>query len=103
LKKTDIKIEKQVARWDLYAKIAPTIFLVVGGISLAIGITSFDTLFNIGMTLFAFTAVTWWFWTIITVKYIIETMSSATTNLLEVKQDLKDIRESIAEEQNGTT
>ena len=103
MKKTDIKIEKQVARWDLYAKIAPTIFLVVGGISLAIGITSFDTLFNIGMILFAFTAVTWWFWTIITVKYIIETMSSATTNLLEVKQDLKDIRESIAEEQNGTT
>jgi hypothetical protein len=99
----DKKIEQQVARWDLYAKIAPTIFLVVGGISLAIGITSFDTLFNIGMILFAFTAVTWWFWTIITVKYIIETMSSATTNLLEVKQDLKDIRESIAEEQNGTT
>jgi cell division protein FtsL len=55
------------------------------------------------MVLFAFTAVTWWFWTIITVKYIITTMSSATTNLLEVKQDLKDIRESIAEEQNGTT
>ena len=101
MKKTDIKIEKQVARWDLYAKIAPTIFLVVGGISLAIGITSFDTLFNIGMILFAFTAVTWWFWTIITVKYIIETMSSATTNLLEVKQDLKDIRKTLEEEQNG--
>jgi hypothetical protein len=101
LKKTDIKIEKQVARWDLYAKIAPTIFLVVGGISLAIGITSFDTLFNIGMILFAFTAVTWWFWTIITVKYIITTMSSATTNLLEVKQDLKDIRKTLEEEQNG--
>ena len=101
MKKTDIKIEKQVARWDLYAKIAPTIFLVVGGISLAIGITSFDTLFNIGMILFAFTAVTWWFWTIITVKYIIRTMSSATTNLLEVKQDLKDIRKTLEEEQNG--
>ena len=101
MKKTDIKIEKQVARWDLYAKIAPTIFLVVGGISLAIGITSFDTLFNIGMILFAFTAVTWWFWTIITVKYIITTMSSATTNLLEVKQDLKDIRKTLEEEQNG--
>ena len=101
MKKTDIKIEKQVARWDLYAKIAPTIFLVVGGISLAIGITSFDTLFNIGMILFAFTAVTWWFWTIITVKYIIRTMSSATTNLIEVKQDLKDIRKSLEEERSG--
>jgi hypothetical protein len=98
LKKTDIKIEKQVARWDLYAKIAPTIFLVVGGISLTIGITSFDTLFNIGMVLFAFTAVTWWFWTIITVKYIITTMSSATSNLREVKQDLKDIREEMRSE-----
>ena len=101
MKKTDIKIEKQVARWDLYAKIAPTIFLVTGGISLTIGITSFDTLFNIGMILFAFTAVTWWFWTIITVKYIIRTMSSATTNLIEVKQDLKDIRKSLEEERNG--
>jgi len=103
LKKTDIKIEKQVARWDIYAKVAPTIFLVVGGISLAIGITSFDTLFNIGMILFAFTAVTWWFWTIITVKYIIKTMSSATTNLLEVKADLKDIRKVLEEEQNDPT
>lgn len=96
----DNKIKQQVARWDLYAKIAPTIFLVLSSISLAIGITSFDTLFNIGMILFAFTAVTWWFWTIITVKYIITTMSSATSNLQEVKQDLKDIRKVLEEEQN---
>jgi hypothetical protein len=50
------------------------------------------------MVLFAFTAVTWWFWTIITVKYIITTMSSATSNLREVKQDLKDIREEMRSE-----
>ena len=94
------KIERQVHRWGIYAKVAPTIFLVVGGISLTIGITSFDTLCNIGMILFAFTAVTWWFWTIITVKYIIKTMSSATTNLIEAKQDLRDIRKTLEEEQN---
>ena len=96
----DKKIEQQVARWDLSAKIAPTIFLVTGAISLTIGITSFDTLFNIGMILFAFTAVTWWFWTIITVKYIIKTMSSATSNLNEVKQDLHDIRKALKKEQH---
>jgi hypothetical protein len=28
-------------------------------------------------------------------------MSSATTNLIEVKQDLKDIRKSLEEERNG--
>lgn len=94
------EIEKQVHRWDIYAKVAPTIFLLVSAVSLTIGVTSFDTLFNIGMVLFAFTAVTWWFWTIITVKYIIQTMSSATSNLQEVKQDLKDIREEIKGESN---
>jgi len=94
------EIEKQVHRWDIYAKVAPTIFLLVSAVSLTIGITSFDTLFNIGMVLFAFTAVTWWFWTIITVKYIIKIMSSATSNLQEVKQDLKDIREEIKGESN---
>lgn len=94
------KIEKQVARWDLYAKIAPTIFLVVSTVSVTYGVTSFDTLFNIGMIIFAFTAVTWWFWTIITIKYIIKTMSSATQNLTEVKQDLKDIRKEFVDESN---
>jgi len=86
------KIEKQVARWDLYAKIAPTFFLIASAISLTYGITSFDTLFNIGMIIFAFTAVTWWFWTIITIQHIIKLMSSATNDLQEVKDDLKRIR-----------
>ena len=91
-------IEKQVARWDLYAKITPTIFLVAAAISLTYGITSFDTLFNIGMIVFAFTAVTWWFWTIITVKYIIKLMSNATQDLTDVKQDLKEIREEFVDD-----
>lgn len=91
-------IEKQVARWDLYAKIAPTLFLVAAAISLTYGITSFDTLFNIGMVLFAFTAVTWWFWTIITIRYIIKLMSGATQDLIDVKQDLKEIREEFVDD-----
>ena len=93
-------IEKQVARWDLYAKIAPTLFLVAAAMSLTYGITSFDTLFNIGMIVFALTAVTWWFWTIITVRYIIRLMSSTTQDLIDVKQDLKEIREEFVDDSN---
>lgn len=96
--KNNNNIEKQVARWDLYAKITPTIFLVAATISLTYGITSFDTLFNIGMIVFALTAVTWWFWTIITVKYIIKLMSNATQDLTDVKQDLKEIREEFVDD-----
>ena len=91
-------IEKQVARWDLYAKIAPTLFLVAAAMSLTYGITSFDTLFNIGMIVFALTAVTWWFWTIITIRYIIKTMSAATEDLVDVKQDLREIREEFVDD-----
>lgn len=94
------RIEKQVARWDLYAKIAPTFFLVAAAISLTYGITSFNTLFNVGMILFAFTAVTWWFWTIITIRYIIKLMSSTTQDLVDVKQDLKEIREEFVDDSN---
>lgn len=95
-----VKIEKQVARWDLYAKIAPTFFLVAAALSLTYGITSFDTLFNIGMIVFALTAVTWWFWTIITIRYIIKLMSSATQDLVDVKQDLKEIRKEFVDDSN---
>ena len=100
MNKSSTKIEKQVARWDLYAKITPTFFLTAGALSLAYGITSFDTLFNIGMVLFAFTAVTWWFWTIITIRYIIKLMSSATQDLIDVKQDLKEIRKEYIDDSN---
>ena len=68
--------------------------------SLTYGITSFDTLFNIGMIVFALTAVTWWFWTIITVRYIIRLMSSTTQDLIDVKQDLKEIREEFVDDSN---
>ena len=98
--KNEHNIEKQVARWDLYAKIFPTFFLVAAAISLIYGVTSFDTLFNIGMILFAFTAVTWWFWTIFTIRYIIRIMSSATQDLVDVKQDLKEIREEFRNDSN---
>ena len=91
-------IEKQVDRWDLYAKITPTVFLILCAISLSYRITSFNTLFNIGMIGFAFTAVVWWFWTIITVRHIIKLMSTATTDLDDVKQDLKEIKEELKNE-----
>jgi hypothetical protein len=98
--KNAVKIEKQVARWDLYAKITPTVFLTAAATSLAYGITSFDTLFNIGMIVFALTAVVWWFWTIFTIRYIIRLMSSATQDLVDVKQDLKEIRKEYQNDSN---
>jgi len=98
------KIEKQVERWDLFAKIAPTIFLVVCFVMLAIGSISFETVFVVGMILFSVTAVVWWFWTIFSIRHLVRTLRRASTGLLDVTGELKeakkDLRKYLDEENN---
>ena len=94
------RVEKQVERWDLYARVAPTVFLIISAICISFGIIDFSAAFFIGIGLFAVTAVTWWFWTIFTVRYIIRLMSSATQDLVDVKQDLKEIRKEYQNDSN---
>ena len=93
------KIERQVERWDLFAKLAPTVFLIICFAFLAMG-AGFETLFNVGMIAFAVTAVTWWFWTIFSIRYLVQLFRRATLNLIEtgaelkiIKQEYKDLRD----------
>jgi|TARA_B110000977_G_C10909207_1_gene428539 hypothetical protein len=91
------RVEQQVERWDLYARIAPTVFLVISALCISFGIIDFNAAFFIGIGLFAVTAVTWWFWTIYTIKHLVNTLNRASTNLLEVREEFtainKDIRD----------
>ena len=60
-KMDDKQIEKQVERWDLFARIVPAVFLVVcGGLILA-GIIDYKQAFRAAVVVTAVTAVTWWF------------------------------------------
>mgnify|MGYP003643599719 CR=1 FL=1 len=95
---TSKHIEHQVARWDIFAKIAPTFFLIISALLLSWGTLTFQTLFNIGMILFAFTAVTWWFWTIYTVRFVIRSYSIAVQSLIEVKTELRDVQQDLRKE-----
>tara|TARA_R110000823_G_C15771603_1_gene484103 strand:- start:471 stop:785 length:315 start_codon:yes stop_codon:yes gene_type:complete len=96
------RVEKQVERWDLYARVAPTVFLIISAICISFGIIDFNAAFFIGIGLFAVTAVTWWFWTIFTIKHLVYTLNRASKNLLEVREefrsinsDLKDFKDDI--------
>lgn len=86
------QIEKQVERWDLFAKLAPTLFLFVCFILLATGITQFEILFIIGMTMFALTAVTWWFWTIFSIRHLVKLFYKSTKDLIETGDELRAIK-----------
>ena len=100
--KTDPKtveesVIRQVERWDTYARLAPTCFLIISALCISFGIIDFNAVFFIGIGLFAVTAVTWWFWTIYTIKHLVNTLNRASTNLLEVREEFtainKDIRD----------
>jgi len=90
-------IVKQVERWDLYARLAPTIFLASCMILIALDVINFSLAFYIGIGLFATTAVTWWFWTIYTIKHLVDTLNTASDGLREVRDEFRKINQDIRE------
>ena len=89
------QIEKQVERWDLYARVMPTVFLVACSGLVFTGYTDFETAFYVGLSLFAGTAVTCWFWTIYTIRQLVKTLNRASKNLQEVREEFKSVAKDI--------
>ena len=89
------KIEKQVERWDVFARVIPTVFLVACSGLIFTGIINFEQAFWIGLALFAVTAVTWWFWTIYTIRQLVKTLNRASKNLAEVRAEFKSVAQDI--------
>ena len=89
------QIAEQVERWDVYARITPTVFLLASILLIVFEIIDFETAFYVGIVGFAVTAVVWWWWSIFTVKYLITTLNRASKNLQEVNQEVKEITQEI--------
>lgn len=98
---TEKDIEKQVERWDLFARLVPTVYLIVAGCFLLFGIIDFKTVFWVGVAGFAFTAVSWWFWTIFTIRKLVYTLHRATADLGEVRNEFQDINKEIEKLRNN--
>jgi len=89
------KIERQVGQWDIYARIMPTLFLLVAITLVWSGYIDFAQAFWLGLGLFSITAVTWWFWTIFTIRLLVRTLHRASKNLGEVREEFKDIAKEV--------
>ena len=83
------QIAQQVERWDVLARLMPTVFLVITTILIVFGLIDFETAFYVGLLGFAITAVVWWWWAIFTIKYLVTTLNRASKNLGEVKREVK--------------
>jgi hypothetical protein len=82
-------IAEQVEKWDVYARLTPTVFLLISIMLIMFGIIDFETAFYVGLLGFAITAVVWWWWAIFTIKYLVITLNRASKNLGEVNREVK--------------
>ena len=89
------KIQKQVERWDLFARLTPTLFLATSLILVVFNIVKLEYAFYIGLTGFAITAVSWWWWAIFTIKYLVTILSRASSNLTDVNNEIKIVRKEL--------
>ena len=85
------KIAQQVERWDLYARLTPTIFLVGSLFLIVFKIIDFETAFYVGLVGFAFTAVVWWWWAIFTIKYLVIVLNRTSKNLQDTAIEISQI------------
>ena len=93
-------IEAQVERWDLFARLVPTVFLVINLILVTAGVINFEQAFWVGLGLFAVTAVTWWFWTIYTIRHLVKTLNRASKNLQEVRSEFIAVTKEVKDLKN---
>ena len=85
------QIAQQVERWDVFARLMPTVFLVITTILIVFGLIDFETAFYVGLLGFAITAVVWWWWAIFTIKYLVTTLNRASKNLGDVNREVKSV------------
>jgi len=85
------KIAQQVERWDLYARLTPTIFLVGSLFLIVFKIIEFETAFYVGLVGFALTAVVWWWWAIFTIKYLVTVLNRTSKNLQDTAIEISQI------------
>lgn len=89
------KVERQVERWDWFARIVPIVFLGISLVLICLGVIDYKQAFWTALGVFAVTAVTWWFWTIYTIRLLVRTLHRASKNLGEVREEFKTIAKEV--------
>lgn len=87
------RIKKEVHYWNIFAKFAPFIFAGVGFACYKMNMLELSDILVVAGTMFAVTAIVWWFWTVNTIGHISDRVHKAEDGIQDVLTDLKVIRQ----------
>jgi Na+/melibiose symporter-like transporter len=90
------KIERQVLLWNKAAILAPIFFTGLLMVAWLLSFCSTQTLFFIACALYFLTAVIWWWWTMTSIRLLVKTLTGAQQGVVEVAQELRNIREELS-------
>jgi hypothetical protein len=89
-------LERQVLLWNRAAILAPIFFTGLLMVAWLLSFCSTQTLFFIACGLYFLTAVIWWWWTMTSIRLLVKTLTGAQQGVVEVAQELRNIREELS-------
>ena len=89
------KLEQQVLLWNRAAILAPIFFTGLLMLAWLFSLCNTQTLFFIACGMYFATAVIWWWWTMKSIHMLVKVLSSTNIGILEVSNELKNIREEL--------
>lgn len=92
---TTEKIERQVLIWNRLAVSVPIFFVSTSVLLYWLNIMHYEQLFIIALVAWALVAVTWWFWTMVSIIFLARLLANASTQLEEIRNEVKEIRNEI--------
>ena len=89
------KLEQQVLLWNRAAILAPIFFTGLLMVAWLLSLCSTQMLFFIACGMYFATAIIWWWWTMKSIHMLVKVLSSTNIGIIEVSNELKNIREEL--------
>ena len=89
------KIEIQSEYWVIFARYCPIVFFLICGITYWLNIVDIKIMILIGTLVFVVTSIFWWVWTLYNIRFLVKSLTRATTKIIEVKNEVKSIHKDL--------
>ena len=89
-------IKKQAKVWTRLAFIIPVVFLAGSGLLYHLNMIGEHNIFLVVLIGWTLIAVSWWFWTMITITFLARMMIKSNNDLVDIKEEVKAVRNEIS-------